>query len=416
MLNLALKNLLHQKLRNAFNILLIALAVGLILLTVLINEQFKNHFEKNLADIDLIIGAKGSPLQSVLCNMFHIDAPTGNIELKDIKPFLNSNHPVIKEYVALNLGDNYLGYRILGTTLEYFSWYSLSLQEGDFFEKDMQLVVGNDVAKNTQLKLGDQIVSGHGIVQLDDELNTHQHNSKFEVVGILKKSNTISDRLVFCSLSSYWLQHGLDHDPQGGHEHAHSNPIIINDDLKDAKGPITSLLLRFKGQNVQALNFGRAVNENTPVMATSPAIELNRMYELTGSASDLLEWLGLIAGVMAILSIFISLLQALNERKLELAILRLGGAGPGQVFRLIFYEALILTFIGTFFGFILAHIGLEYLSIHANFYNKYEISGFYFASQEKYILIGSMFLGLFAGLIPAISAYRIEIHKTLKEI
>lgn len=119
---------------------------------------------------------------------------------------------------------------------------------------------------------------------------------------------------------------------------------------------ITSLLVKFKGTNIQSLNFGRSINENTNVMAVNPAIELNRLYELTGSASELLNLIGIILSILAFIAIFINLSQALNERKFEIALIRIGGGSRSYIAQLLIFEGFILSFMGIILGLVLGHI------------------------------------------------------------
>ena len=109
------KNIINKPLNTTLSLVLFALGVGLISLLLMLNKQIQDKFEKNLAGIDLVLGAKGSPLQLILSSMYHIDAPTGNVSLKEIRPFMNPKHPLIETAIPLSMGDSYRAYRILGT-------------------------------------------------------------------------------------------------------------------------------------------------------------------------------------------------------------------------------------------------------------------------------------------------------------
>jgi putative ABC transport system permease protein len=411
-LYVAWKNAIAKPLRFAFNVLLVALATGLIVITMLINVQFKNHFERNLANVDLILSAKGSPLQSVLCNMFHIDVPTGNILLSEIKPFLNPNHPLIKQALPLSLGDQAQGFRIVGTTVSFFDWYSLKLETGALFAKDFEAVIGAEVANASKLKVGSVFTSGHGLVQ-DDILTNNHDDHQFTVAGILQKTESISDRLILVPISSYWALHH-DHEEGDHHDHTHTS-CIKNKDLMDTDGEITSLLLEFKGTNIQSLNFGRSINENTGLMAANPPIELNRMYELTGSATELLSFIAGILIVLASLSLFINLWQAMEERKYEIALLRLGGATSKKILYWVVLEAIILCGIGLVLGILAAHIFLAIFADAFNLQSKYGIHGFLFLKEEIWIFILGIAIGILSGLIPAFKSMKRDIHNTLTE-
>ena len=140
-------------------LILFALGIGLISMLMTLNKQVQEKFDKNLAGIDLVIGAKGSPLQMILCNMYHIDAPTGNIPIKNARPFLNPKHPLIRVSVPLSLGDSYKGYRIVGTSHDFVdSIYNGIIAEGKIWEKDHEVTIGTSVARNLKLKIGDRFL------------------------------------------------------------------------------------------------------------------------------------------------------------------------------------------------------------------------------------------------------------------
>lgn len=420
-LTLAIKNILFRPLRSSFNIILIAFSVALIISSILINEQLKNHFEKNLAKIDLILTAKGSPLQAILCNLYHVDAPTGNIPVKALKAFLNPKHPLIKSSLPLSLGDNANGFRIVGTTMEYLDWYNLSIAEGKQFSSNMDAVLGHEVAKQLKLKIGDKFLSGHGLVEEQD--NDHLHHNEFTVTGILSPSGQVSDRLIYTPISSYWLIH--DHHPSEEDEeknevHDHSaeshsyEQILYKDSLSSVDQSISSLLLRFNGRNIQTLNFGRNINENTDLMSAYPAIEMNRLYEITGSISDVLFYIALLVTLLSALSIFISLIQSAHERKKEISMMRLTGVSRSFIFYNILFEGLLILLIGFQLGFISAHLLVELLGYAGSLKNKYGIHGFAFYRSELYTFALLLILVILASLYPSYKAYKVNVHESLQ--
>jgi len=161
----------------------------MISLMLLLNKQLQDKFDKNLAGIDLVIGAKGSPLQMVLSSMYHIDNPTGNVSIQEVKPFLNPKHPLIQNAIPLSLGDSYKGYRIVGTLPKYLDLYEAKVGEGKLWEHTFEVVVGATVANTHGLKVGDEFQSSHGFV-LDDNL-VHEDAHALKVVGLLAESGPI---------------------------------------------------------------------------------------------------------------------------------------------------------------------------------------------------------------------------------
>lgn len=238
------KNLWLHPLRSVFNMMLVAIAVALIVILLLINVQFGQHLGKSSEKIDAILAAKGSPLQSVLCNIFHLDAPTGNIKVGEIKPFLRAVHPLIANACPLALGDSYHKSRIIGTTDSYFRWMELSLREGRMFEQDFEAVIGSELADHEHIRTGDTLMSNHGLTALD--LDT-KHEHGLRVVGILESKNNLADKLIFTTISTYWKEH--DHGDTEGELSAHQDtPVLRNSDLEniDNDKTLTSVLINSK--------------------------------------------------------------------------------------------------------------------------------------------------------------------------
>ncbi len=460
-LTLSWKNQKDRPLQMLLTLLLFGLGVGLISLLISLNTQLDEKFKNNLAGIDLVIGAKGSPLQMILSSMYHIDAPTGNISIKEVKPFLNPKHPLVKLAVPLSLGDSYKTFRIIGTTHEYVdSIFKESVATGKLWDRLYEVTIGANVASKTNLKIGDQFHSSHGFT--DDGINTHDHGEGFKVVGILNKSNTVLDQLILTNTQSVWAVH--DHEaeekkapadaPEGEHDHDHDHDHADHSDHDHgehdhgehdhaaheghdhdahdhskhdhAAAPvfkpltaypdkdITTLLVRYRNKkDWRALNMPRSINENTDLQAASPAIEMNRLYSMMGVGTDALRNLALIIVVVSGLSIFISLFSSLKDRKYELALMRVMGASRGYLFFLIILEGLLFAIMGYLLGLLLSHGGMALLSGYLEEAYQYEFSGWRFFKEEFWLLGGSLVIGFLAALIPAFQAYRTDISETL---
>ena len=434
---LAWRNIVKNPLNLIMSVVLFALGVGLISFLLLFNSQLKEKFDKNLAEIDLVIGAKGSPLQMILCSMYHIDNPTGNIPVKNALPLLKENHPLIKQAIPLSLGDSYKSYRIVGTNHELVSLYGASVFSGSLWKKDFEVTIGSVVAGETGLKLGDTFKSAHGFA--DDTDLTHDHAS-FVVSGILAPSGTVVDQLILTNTATIWQVHEhqgeeANHDDKAGehhgheegdHDHAHDEDHAHDDDhVHDnsntdlAAHPdeeITSLLIKYRNRtNFQALNFGRNINENTELQAASPAIEINRLYSMIGLGTDALRGLAFLIAAVSALSIFISLFKSMRERKYELALMRVMGAHRSGIFALIILEGLILAAIGFAVGSALSHLGMNWAADYLKEDFRYSFTGWKWLREEWWILAASLFLGMLAAVIPAIQAARTDINKTLSE-
>jgi putative ABC transport system permease protein len=438
-LRLAFKNIFNKPWSLALSLILFGLGVGLISFLFIVNNQLQDKFDKNLAGIDLVVGAKGSPLQMILASMYHIDAPTGNIPISSAKAFLNPNHPLIKKAIPLSLGDSYRGFRIVGTNHDMVELYEGSIGSGELWEQDFEVTIGSGIAKIMNLAIGDKFHSSHGLV--DDENLVHDDAGMFEVVGILAESGSVLDQLILTNTESIWKVHeSHDHeedtaesekDQHAEDEHDHSTHDHSADDghnhehettEKEEKKPlveytdqdITSLLLQFKNRNFQTLNMARNINENTDLQAASPAIEINRLYSMMGVGLDALRMIGWIIAIVSGLSIFISLYNSLKERRFELALMRINGASRMKLFLLIILEGLFLAILGYIFGIFLSHTGAEMFSNFAQSSYKYDFTGMVMQKEDGFLLIGSLMIGLISAIIPAYQAYKTDIAETLR--
>lgn len=404
LIKLSFQNLLHKPMNLLLSLVLFALGIGLVSLMFILNKQITEKFENNLAGIDLIIGAKGSPLQLVLNGLYHIDAPTGNISLKDAEPFLNPNHPLIKKAVPLSLGDSYQGFRIVGTNKDFPSLYHAELALGDWWSEPMDVVIGSSIASITMFKVGDSFVSSHGLTT--DEFNQHDH-APYKVVGILKPTGSVCDQLILTSPESIWKVHE--------HKKDQADTSHTEDSVTIADRQITTLLIQYKSKtNIGALNLQRNINQNTQLQAATPAIEINRLFSMMGIGFDAIKILAWVIAFVSGLSIFISLYSSLKERRHELALMRVMGATPGTLFSLIILEGLLVAVMGFLIGVLLSHIVLQISAEEIFKMYKYRIEPWHFIPEELLLFIGAMIIGLVAAILPAIQAYRTDIAKTLK--
>jgi len=413
LITLSWKNLTNKPWMTLLSVVLFALGVGLISILLLLENQLQEKFEKNLAGIDLVVGAKGSPLQLILSSMYHIDAPTGNISLKEAKPFLNPKHPLIELAVPLSMGDSYRAYRIVGTTQEFIGLYKAEIATGEIWEHNFEVTIGHGVALDLGLSIGDKFNSSHGL--MDDDDFAHDDVESFVVVGILKPAGSVIDQLILCTPQSFWLIHDHEEEEEDHQHTASDNQHPASLLQEDPERQITSLLLTFKGHNFQALNMQRNINENTEMQAATPAIEINRLFNLMDAGEQALRILAMVIIFVSGLSVFISLYSSLRDRRYELALMRVSGGTPAQLFLLIIMEGLILAIVGYGVGILLSHGGMEIFAGVMKESNRYSFSGLQFLPGELYLLVGALGIGFVAAILPAIQASRTDISETLAE-
>ncbi len=419
-IKLAWRNLTDRPLSMLLTLTLFALGVGLTSLLLLVNKQLTDKFEKNLAGVDVVVGAKCSPLQLILCNMYHVDVPTGNISLKSARPFLNPRHPLIKKSVPLSLGDSYKTYRIVGTLPDFVDLYKGQIAEGKLWNVAMETTIGATVADKTGLKIGDSFSSNHGLTTDGEEHDA----AKFKVVGIFQPTGTVLDQLILTASESAWQVHEHHETEEISDAKSDTTLQISNFKLQiedprtrlltaDSSKQITALLLQFKVRNVQTLNFQRNLNENTDMQAATPALELNRLFEMMGVGESALKALASVIVIVSGLSIFIALFNSLRERRYELALMRVMGSGREKLFFLIILEGLLLSLMGFCIGIVLSHGAMQILGKYMTDAYRYTFSGKIWLQEEWGLLIGALFIGFIAAIIPAFSAYKTDISKTL---
>lgn len=416
---LALRNLLHKPLSALLSVLLFALSIGLISLLTNLRTQADEQFDNNLAGINLVVGAKGSPLELVLNSMYHVGYPTGNIPLGKAKAFFNPKHPIVADAVPLSLGDSYAGYRIVGTTPNLIDWYDGKLAQGEVFTEDFQVVLGSEVARENALSLGDTFRSSHGIIDEGDE--KIEHDDDFTVVGILAPSGTVLDQIILTTNQTYWHSHeaheddhddheGHDHDEHAGHDHGSAKGLLEEDPERE----ITSILVKYKNpSSFQALSFPRNINENTELLAANPAYEISEVRRQFDTGQRLLSILVVAITIVSALSIFIALFSSLRERRYELALMRVLGARRFRLFSLIVLEGLIVAVIGYVCGLLLSHGILTLLASNISGEFRYELDPWRFVAEEGWLALGALFIGFLAAVIPAWQAARTDIGETL---
>lgn len=460
LLGLSWKNIKNEPLSTLLSLILFALGVGLISLLLLMNKQIDNQFQKNLAGVNLVVGAKGSPMQLILSSIYHIDFPTGNISLKEAN--IIRKNPLVKKVIPLAMGDSYKTYRIIGTNDEYPSLYEMELEDGRLWKSDFEVTIGSTVAKALNLKVGDSFVSAHGF----GEAIMNHEDHPFKVVGIFKKNNRVPDQLILSNIESVWKSHdhdhpapakkstnkksdhkdkdgnghdhsdhkhddhdhsGHDHDhdhkhddhDHSGHDHAHDDhnhetPKPANFWESGDTKEVTSLLVFYRNP-IAAVKLPRFVNDKTDMQAAAPAFEIARLSEMMGVGQQALRWLAIVIILVSGLSVFISLFNSLKKRRYELAIMRVMGGSRAKVFMLLILEGLIIAILGYLLGILLSHVAMEVLARYMQESYQYEFSGKMFLKEEWWLLAGSIVVGLLAAIIPAISASSTDISKTLSK-
>ena len=396
---LSIKNLFYRPLSSLLSLLLLALGVSMISLLVLINSVVQDQMNNNLKGIDMVVGAKGSPLQLILSSVYHVDSPTGNISLKEARSI--EKNPMVGNSVPLLYGDNYEGFRIVGTNEKFIELYNLSIENGSFWDDEFEVVVGKKIATKLNLKVGDTFVTSHGLRQTGES----HADTPFTVVGITNFSNSVADQLILTSAESVWGVHG-DH-AHDDEEHYHDEEHDHDDDKE-----ITAMLIKFNSP-MNVIQFPRYINENTNLQSAVPSYEISRLFKLFGFGIETINLLAYLIIVVSGISIFITLFNSMKERKYDMALIRTLGGSRLQLSSMLVYEALILTISGFILGIILSRLGLVFISSLMESSFNYSLNSYGILNDEFWLLAISILIGLMACLIPSIQVYKMDISKTL---
>ena len=444
--SLAIKSFRNRKFSVGLAIASITLSVALLLGVEILRNEARTSFTNAVSGTDLIVGARGSPVNLLLYSVFRIGNPTNNIEWSSYSQIREI--PGVKWSIPLSMGDSHRGYRVLGTDENYLLHYryaddrSLELREGEWFRQQYEIVLGAEVAERLDYQLDDRVVVAHGAG--DVSFVTHA-DRPFRVVGILAPTATPVDRTLHVSLAGFdalhadWgnsddshahsplpailpeidhrdaardsdahqANHG-DHNERADHDHAagNGNQAATSTD-HEIERSISAFLLGLDSRST-ALGMMRRINryEQEPLSAIMPGVTLLELWEITAVVERLLVAISALVVAMALFSMLIILLASSNERRREMAVLRAIGARPGHVFALALGEAAFITLAGILLGVASVEgvlvFGQEWFGHRFGLNVRLDL----LSAHTVYLLSIVATVGCMAGLIPALRLYR----------
>jgi putative ABC transport system permease protein len=394
----AWRYLWSRPLGAALNVLLLSLGLASITFLLLVSHQLNKAFDRDLAGIDVVVGAKGSPMQLILAGVLHLDVAPGNIPLKAVQEL--EKHPMVAGIIPISLGDNYQGFRIVGTTHAYTSHYAAPVTAGKLWDRGtpMQAVVGATAARKLGIALGHRFVGSHGL-----GAGGHMHgDNPYTVVGILAPTGSVLDRLILTDTTSVWK--------------VHEDYTATDDDdrkVMEEEREITMALVQYTTP-MAALTFPRFVNTSTEMQAAAPALEITRLLSMLGLGTDVLRAFAGVLLLTAGLSVFIALWSAVRERRGDLALLRMLGAPPGKVATLLLCEALWLGVVASLCGVLLGQGFTALLAWALQLDSSLLIGGMVWPRELWWVPCLALGVSLVSALLPAIGAYRVSVLELLQ--
>jgi putative ABC transport system permease protein len=410
-LALAIKSLRNRKFTAVLTVLSIALAVMLLLGVERLRSESRESFAATISGTDLVAGARSSPVHLLLFSVFRIGNATNNIRWDSYRAI--AQRPEVAWTIPLSLGDSHRGFRVLGTTHEYFEHFrfgrdrKLELAQGGHFDDTHDAVLGADVAAKLGYKPGDSIVIAHGAGDVSFSLHEDQ---PFRVVGVLARTGTPVDRTVHVTLEGMDAVHAEASDdafdPLAAAERAGTDEHEHHAGNKTERA-ITAFLVGLKSRGA-ALSMQRLVNEYSgePLTAILPGATLLEVWEIVGAAEKTLFAVSALVVVVGLAGMLVALLTSLSERRREMAVLRSVGARPMHIFGLILGEAAFLTLLGIALGITALYLGLvtgrPWLESRLGLF----IVVGWPSAYEFALMIVVAAAGVLIGLIPAYRIYR----------
>ena len=444
---IVIKNMRQRALATWLTALSVALGVALTIAILLIRHGMQQRFEQSTLGYEMVVGAKGSPLQLVLNTVFNLDISPGNVSWRLFEQLRDDKR--VKFAAPFAVGDNYKGFRIVGATDAYLKDFEFAegqkfrLVEGRVFNfnepalkeafeeaaarakervarergetppsapprpehehpETAEAVIGATVAHDTGLKIGQSFIAAHG-VQESASAEHHEHNP-WTVVGILAPTQTACDRAIYINLDSFYHIEGHEIRPNKEKEQEKDND--------PEAGQISAIVLKLRSP-LDALPLYREINDRTDAMAAFPAAEVRKLFDIVGNVDRVLLAQAVLIIIVAGVAVAVSIYNSMSERRREIAILRALGARRQTIFTIVVLEAMMICTLGAVGGMLAGHAIVGAANAVLVRASGFQVAAGQFQWMELAVLAGCVLLGTLSGLGPAARAYRTEVAENL---
>ncbi len=426
------KNMRQRALATTLTGISVALAVALTVAIVHIKRGMQQRFEQSTLGYEMVIGAKGSPLQLVLNTVFNLDISPGNIPWTLVEKLQADRR--VKAAVPFSVGDNYRGFRIIGTTGAFGETFGYKLAEGRWFTCSIEAlrdafkealeysqeriakekgdapakpaahhhnaaeaVIGATVAQETGLRVGQKFIAAHG-VEVSPNAEEHTDNP-WTITGILAPTGTAVDRGLYINLDSFY------------HIEGHEVRDAPKDNDPDP-GQVSAIALKLRSP-IHAFPIYREINDGEEAMAAFPAVEVRKLFAIVGNIDRILLAQAILIGLVAGVAIAVSIYNSMSERRREIAILRALGARRGTIFAIVVLEAVAICAAGAVAGVAGGHLIVMVANAALRHVSGFTVAPLTMEVAELWVVAGSVALGALAGIGPAWRAYRTEVAENL---
>jgi putative ABC transport system permease protein len=443
---IVIKNMRQRALATTLTTISVSLAVALTVAIVHIKRGMEDRFQQSTVGYEMVVGAKGSPLQLVLNTVFNLDISPGNIPWSVVEKLRADKR--VKVAVPFSVGDNYHGFRIIGTTDLFGEAFGYSLTQGRWFnfsedalrdafseanehaheriarehgEKPIEhaghhhaaseAVIGATVARETGLHVGQTFIAAHGLEATPD---AEQHtDNPWTVVGVLAETGTAVDRGLYINLDSFYHIEG--HEVRDSAKAGAAQTTPHKEEEKDSDpdpGQVSAVAVKLTSP-VHALGLYREINDGSDAMAAFPAVEVRKLFSIVGNIDLILLAQAILIGIVAGVAIAVSIYNSMSERRREIAILRALGARRNVIFAIVVLEAVSICAVGAVLGIAGGHIIVAGTNTVLHRVSGFTVEPLSFQPVELFIIAGCILLGALSGIGPAARAYRTEVAEHL---
>jgi len=411
----------------------VAVAVALMLVLLTMRGAARRAFEQGGGNMHLLLSRDASPLVSVLNGLYFANAPRAPIRHSEFEQF-TSGTPLVDWAVPVQLGDSFAGrYPVVATSTEFFGKFrprpdgAWAFASGGPFQRDFEVVLGATVARETGLRIGQSITLTHGFPTRNEAGAGHEHDEyAYHVVGVLEPTGQAFDRAVFTSLMSTWIIHAhdrIEREEHGKEEHVHRK--ITAEDVTDEDRKITNIFVRVRSRE------GSDASASLPVLfdrlrrgqgfpggvtVAQPNQEMGRLMDIVGNVDRILLAVSAVVMVSSGIAIMLALYNSMEQRRRQIAVLRVLGASRGRVLGLVLTESALIGLLGVAVGVVLGAVG----AMVAASVMKQRLGLVIDPDLDPRSVIGvaiaTILLASLAGLVPAAAAYRTSVMRNLRPL
>lgn len=413
---LAFKSIRHRSFATTATLFSVVLSLLLLFAVERVRRSVEDSFTQTVSGVDLLVGARTGSLQLVLFSVFNIGQVTNNVSYDSYDKI--HHHPDVDWTIPISLGDGHKGYRVVGTTTEFFEHYQvrsseyLKIVNGSLFTEANEVVLGAEVAEVLKYKLGDKIIVAHG--STSGESFEEHADQPLTVVGILGATGTAVDRSLYITLAAMDHMHDEHEEGETPEEHARHEKEDDHEDHDHEHHPeqITSFFVKLKSKTkILAMQREITDNKGEALLAVIPASVLSDLWKSLSQIEFVLKLISALVMVVGLIGMVIALMTSLNERRREMAILRSLGAGFSHLAKLVFLEVFLILGLAVITSAVLKvllEIALtDYVAKKFGLF----LTGSYFSAMDVSMMVATIVIGLVFALGPIV----IFKNKSLKD-